>query len=111
MQAITEFFTTLSGWVWGPPLLVLLVGTGIYLTVRLHFLQFTLLPEALRLAFHGKGGADEDVPQGRACVGLRDLRHHAGTGGQQRPPQSLPCRHGAAQGEEDLRLRAAANGR
>lgn len=62
MQAITEFFTALSGWVWGPPLLVLLVGTGIYLTVRLHFLQFTLLPEALRLAFHGKGGADEDVP-------------------------------------------------
>ena len=29
MQAITEFFTALSGWVWGPPLLVLLVGTGI----------------------------------------------------------------------------------
>ena len=60
MQAITEIFTTLSGWVWGPPLL--LVDTGIYLTVRLHFLQFTLLPEALRLALHGKGGADEDVP-------------------------------------------------
>jgi AGCS family alanine or glycine:cation symporter len=62
MQGLTEFFTTLSGWVWGPPLLILLVGTGIYLTVRLHFLQFTLLPEALMLAFHGKGGADEDVP-------------------------------------------------
>lgn len=62
MQALTEFFTTLSGWVWGPPLLVLLVGTGIYLSIRLHFLQFTLLPEALSLAFHGKGGADEDEP-------------------------------------------------
>jgi alanine or glycine:cation symporter, AGCS family len=35
---------------------------GIYQIVRLHFLQFTLLPEALSLAFHGKGGADEDVP-------------------------------------------------
>ena len=46
----------------GLPLLILLVGMGIYQIVRLHFLQFTLLPEAPRLAFHGKGGADEDVP-------------------------------------------------
>jgi hypothetical protein len=34
---------------------------GIYQIVRLHFLQFTLLLEALSLAFHGKGGADEDA--------------------------------------------------
>lgn len=26
--------------VWGPPFLVLLVGTGLYLTIRLDFLQF-----------------------------------------------------------------------
>src|SRR5699024_8113931 len=37
--------------VWGIPLLVLLVGTGIYLTVRLGFLQIRFLPHALRLAF------------------------------------------------------------
>ncbi|HSV56583.1 MAG TPA: hypothetical protein VLH39_05675, partial [Magnetospirillaceae bacterium] len=27
--------------VWGPPFLVLLVGTGVYLSVRLGFFQFT----------------------------------------------------------------------
>ena len=27
--------------VWGPPFLILLVGTGVYLTVRLNFFQFT----------------------------------------------------------------------
>ncbi|MFD2656391.1 alanine/glycine:cation symporter family protein [Gracilibacillus thailandensis] len=41
----------IGGWVWGPPLLILLVGTGLYLTFRLVFLQFKLLPYALKLAF------------------------------------------------------------
>ncbi|MFZ2483733.1 MAG: sodium:alanine symporter family protein [Streptococcus parauberis] len=37
--------------VWGPPLLILLVGTGIYLTVRLGLLQVTKLPMAFKLIF------------------------------------------------------------
>lgn len=41
----------ISGYVWGPPLLILLVGTGIYLTIRLGFLQIRMLPYALKLAF------------------------------------------------------------
>jgi AGCS family alanine or glycine:cation symporter len=40
-----------NGILWGPPLLILIVGTGIYLTFRLGFLQFTNLAYALRLAF------------------------------------------------------------
>jgi alanine or glycine:cation symporter, AGCS family len=36
--------------VWGPPLLVLLVGTGIYLTIRLRGLQVRVLGHALYLA-------------------------------------------------------------
>ncbi|KGX92990.1 transporter [Pontibacillus halophilus JSM 076056 = DSM 19796] len=48
MQRVLD---TISGWVWGVPLLVLLVGTGIYLTLRLGFLQFRTLPYALRLVF------------------------------------------------------------
>lgn len=58
MPMLTEFFKELSGWIWGPPLLILLVGTGLYLTIRLRFLQFTLLPEALRLAFTGRGDGE-----------------------------------------------------
>lgn len=40
-----------SDFVWGPVMLTLLVGTGIFLTIRLGFLQFSQLPYALKLAF------------------------------------------------------------
>ncbi|WP_374724466.1 alanine/glycine:cation symporter family protein [Calidifontibacillus erzurumensis] len=46
-----DIVNMVSGWVWGPPLLVLIVGTGIFLTLRLGFLQVTTLPYALKLAF------------------------------------------------------------
>ncbi|MFS0823937.1 alanine/glycine:cation symporter family protein [Bacillus sp. 1P02SD] len=51
MEKIEEFLGEMSNIVWGVPLLVLLVGTGIYLTVRLGFLQIRSLPYALKLAF------------------------------------------------------------
>ncbi len=41
---------TLSGWVWGWPMLVLLVGTGFYLTFLLRGLQFRELGHSLWLA-------------------------------------------------------------
>lgn len=50
-MGINDFLAAVGGYVWGPPLLILLVGTGIYLTIRLSFLQFTMLPYALKTAF------------------------------------------------------------
>jgi len=41
----------ISGFVWGLPLILLLVGTGIFLTIRLRGLQITQLGRALRIAF------------------------------------------------------------
>ena len=41
----------LDALVWGPPLLILLVGTGIYLTLRLGLLQILRLPKAFQLIF------------------------------------------------------------
>jgi AGCS family alanine or glycine:cation symporter len=59
MNAAENLVATLSGWIWGPPMLTLLVGTGIYLTFLLRGLQFRALPMALRMIFHkemhGKG--------------------------------------------------------
>lgn len=40
-----------DNFVWGPPLLILLVGTGIYLSIRLRLLQVLKLPLAFRLIF------------------------------------------------------------
>ncbi|HLR10404.1 MAG TPA: sodium:alanine symporter family protein [Sporosarcina sp.] len=46
-----DFLNKASDVVWGIPLLLLLVGTGVYLTTRLMFIQVRLLPYALKLAF------------------------------------------------------------
>lgn len=51
MDAIQGILDKAGGIIWGPPLLILLVGTGIYLTVRLGLLQLRLLPYALKLVF------------------------------------------------------------
>jgi len=48
---MAEFLTMISNLVWGPPTLILIVGTGLYLTFRIGFYQFSSLPYALKLAF------------------------------------------------------------
>ena len=52
MEFLEKIVSTLSGIVWGPPMLILLVGTGIYLTIILKGMQFWALPHALKLIFH-----------------------------------------------------------
>ncbi|TEB08440.1 Amino-acid carrier protein AlsT [Pelotomaculum schinkii] len=51
MEVISLIVGKINGFVWGPWMLTLLVGTGIFLTLRLGFLQFSNLPYALKLAF------------------------------------------------------------
>lgn len=53
------FFSQLDSLIWGPPLLILLIGTGIYLSLRLGLLQVTKLPKAFQLIFaDDKGEGD-----------------------------------------------------
>lgn len=53
------FFKALDSLVWGAPLLVLLVGTGIYLSTRLRLLQVLKLSLAFKLIFaEDKGEGD-----------------------------------------------------
>lgn len=47
---IQSILTSISDFIWGPPLLILLVGTGIYLTLLLRGLQFRKLFHSLWLA-------------------------------------------------------------
>ena len=70
LESLTILFHALGGIVWGPIMLVLLVGTGIYLTVRLFGLQIWLLPYALRMAFSRKTHPDEpgDISQFQALM-------------------------------------------
>ncbi|MEN6383740.1 MAG: sodium:alanine symporter family protein [Phycisphaerales bacterium] len=39
MDALNGFFTWLNSYLWGPPMLILLIGTHLYLTFRLCFIQ------------------------------------------------------------------------
>lgn len=54
MESLESILGDISGIVWGPALLILLVGTGILLSIRTGFIQFTHLGYALKLSFKRK---------------------------------------------------------
>ncbi|MGA0849885.1 MAG: hypothetical protein ACO3RX_08030, partial [Chthoniobacterales bacterium] len=57
---LNTFFEWTSGILWGPWLLVLLVGTHLYLTVRLGVIQRWIWP-AIKLTFKPERKAEGDV--------------------------------------------------
>jgi AGCS family alanine or glycine:cation symporter len=61
MQTIETIIATLSSWVWGPPMLTLLLGTGLYLTILLKGMQFRALPLAFKLIFHKDHHHEGDI--------------------------------------------------
>ena len=68
---VMSVLNTVDSFIWGPPLLVLLVGTGILLTVRLQFLQVFRLPKALRLIFRAQNAGSGDIDSFKAlCTAL-----------------------------------------
>ena len=62
MAAIEQFLGSVSDLVWGPPLLVLLGGTHLFLTVRTGFIQRRLW-RAIKLSVTKDRGAEGDVSQ------------------------------------------------
>lgn len=59
MNNLQSFLQTVDSLVWGPPLLILLVGTGVYFTFRLCLLQFRRLPTALAMVFGRENYSDK----------------------------------------------------
>ena len=71
MESILPALSAVDSVLWGPPLIILLVGTGIFLTIRLKLLQVLRLPLALRLIFKAKNQGKGDVSSFKAlCVAL-----------------------------------------
>lgn len=61
----------IDSFVWGPPLLVLLVGTGIFLSFRLGFLQIFRLPRSPKLIFSAENQGEGDIDSFKAlCTAL-----------------------------------------
>ena len=61
MDALESLVSTVAGWVWGPPMLILLVGTGLYLTILLRGMQFRVLPYALKLILQKELSQNGDI--------------------------------------------------
>lgn len=66
-----ELMQNINNLVWGPPLLLLLVGTGVYFTLRLGVFQIGKLPTAFRLIFSSDQSGQGDVSSFAAlCTAL-----------------------------------------
>ena len=71
MDSLMEKLDWLNGYIWGAPMLILLMGTGLLLTFRLKLLQVTKLPRALALIFTAKNEGAGDVSSFKSlCTAL-----------------------------------------
>ncbi len=62
MTALNDFFTAFSSFIWGWPMIILLLGTHLFLTVRLRFPQRKIF-KAIRLSVSRDKDAKGDVSQ------------------------------------------------
>ncbi len=61
MHYLNEFFTALNGIVWGVPMIVLILGTGLYLQLRLGFMPIFRIGHGFRMVWKSRqpGAAGE----------------------------------------------------
>lgn len=66
MQFLNDLFTQLNGIVWGPPMIVLILGTGLYLQIRLGFMPIFKIIYGFRMVWKsrtpGPGSEGEITP-------------------------------------------------
>ena len=71
MDKIESILKTIDDFVWGVPLIVLIMATGIYLTIRLKGLQIRRLPRALKYMVQNEDGGEGEVSSFAAlCTSL-----------------------------------------
>jgi len=68
LEFINDLNNTINGLVWGPPMLILLVGTGVFLTLRLKGLQFSNLIYAHKLIFTRNDDSEGDITNYQALT-------------------------------------------
>lgn len=59
MESINQILSSASSWAWGPAMLTLLLGTGVYLTIRLRFLPLRNLFYAFSLLWKERHSKQE----------------------------------------------------
>ena len=59
LQTLEGLVATINGWVWGVPMLVLILGTGLYLMLGLRFMPLRNIGRAFRMLFDDKESSGE----------------------------------------------------
>lgn len=54
MEQIQSFISLINGFAWGVPMLVLILGTGLFLSVGLKFMSIARIPFGFRLLWKGR---------------------------------------------------------
>ena len=60
METIHTIIGAVNGLVWGPVMLILILGTGLYLSLGLRFLPVRLIPEGFKLIWQGRKEGKEE---------------------------------------------------
>ena len=68
MDKFGQIIADIDEFVWGIPLIVLILGVGIYLTFRLVFLPLKRLPRAFRYMFATEKAAKAKFPASVRCA-------------------------------------------
>ena len=70
-MTFAEIVKMVDGWIWGVPLMVLILGTGILLTIRTGLVQVIHLPKALRFMFKNESDGEGEITSfGALCTAL-----------------------------------------
>ena len=70
-EKIQQVLEKIDSFVWGLPLIILIMTVGIYLTVRLNLLQLFHLPKALKYMFKNEEGGSGEISSFAAlCTAL-----------------------------------------
>ncbi len=54
METLTQFITAINDIVWGPPMLVAILGTGLFLQLRLKCMPLTRIPAGFAMVWRGR---------------------------------------------------------
>ncbi|MDX1551669.1 MAG: sodium:alanine symporter family protein [Marinobacter sp.] len=60
MEALESFFSSINALVWGPPMLVMILGVGLFLSIGLKLMPVLKLGAGFRLMWKGRTGVESD---------------------------------------------------
>jgi len=80
METFNSLMESLNGIVWGPPMMILLLGVGAFLTVGLRFISITKIGYGFRQLFKKRTGKAEDGDVSPFAALMTALSSTVGTG-------------------------------